>query len=433
MEDGSNVDSLLQSLLSTGMPPHPHPTDDSDDALLQESLANLETALNQMSMELNEPAFEPELLLSSSSSSLLPPGLASSSSGGGGEGEGESAVPKNASVSAVEDNTKDAWALSLANFGTLEEFLAADAATKEQQKQSVEHSIVPDDKGLMENAIVYDENEDVAKFVQDDVSLLPSEPRLMQEKKISPPPAVSTSVNVQPRHPPPSNVVMPAGLPASPMRLPPGVVPQGVSAGPPPPHFVHPPPHVSPMPIQRGMAPPYPIAPGQPSLVNLPHYPMNMGMPMMHQTKQPTPPSKPKFHVDEFPRLGGDKSNPDKNDASPALAKESTNDVEGKKSSRPKSILFNNPAAVPISTRLATSSLMTQRDVQFVITAMLRPLTAENHDDFYYKQYLHKFNIYKGKTDVDLEKRNKFRENIEARSKEWQEKKQVCATIFLYA
>ena len=138
MEDGSNVDSLLQSLLSTGMPPHPHPNDDSggggeDDALLQESLANLETALNQMSMELNEPAFEPEL-----SSSLLPPGLVSSSGGG------ESVVPKNASASmsavAVEDHTKDAWALSLANFGTLEEFLAADAANKEQQKQSVEHT-----------------------------------------------------------------------------------------------------------------------------------------------------------------------------------------------------------------------------------------------------------------------------------------------------
>eukprot|EP00815_Leptocylindrus_aporus_P009462 CAMPEP_0116075852 /NCGR_PEP_ID=MMETSP0322-20121206/16881_1 /TAXON_ID=163516 /ORGANISM="Leptocylindrus danicus var. apora, Strain B651" /LENGTH=660 /DNA_ID=CAMNT_0003565989 /DNA_START=58 /DNA_END=2037 /DNA_ORIENTATION=+ len=427
MEDGSNVDSLLQSLLSTGMPPHPHPNDDSggeDDALLQESLANLETALNQMSMELNEPAFEPEL-----SSSLLPPGLVSSSATAA---SGESVVPKNASAPmsavAVEDHTKDAWALSLANFGTLEEFLAADAANKEQQKQGVEHTVV-EDKGLMENAILYDENEDVATFVQDNVSSLPSEPKVMQESKISPPPAVSASGNMPPRYPPPSDVVMPAGVPASPMRFPPGVAPQGASAGPPPPHFVHPPPHVSPMPIPHGMAPPYPIAPGQPSLVNLPQFPMNMGMPMMHQTKQPEPPPKPKFHVDEFPRLGSDKSNSSKNDASPALAKESSNDVEGKKSTRPKSILFNNPAAVPISTRLATSSLMTQRDVQFVITAMLRPLTAENHDDFYYKQYLHKFNIYKDKTDVDLEKRNKFRENIEARSKEWQEKKQSLGRI----
>ena len=73
------------------------------------------------------------------SSSLLPPGLVTS-----GAASGESVVPKNASTPmsamAVEDNTKDAWALSLANFGTLEEFLAADAANKEQQKQSVEHT-----------------------------------------------------------------------------------------------------------------------------------------------------------------------------------------------------------------------------------------------------------------------------------------------------
>ena len=67
------------------------------------------------------------------SSSLLPPGLVSSSATAA---SGESVVPKNASAPmsavAVEDHTKDAWALSLANFGTLEEFLAADAANKEQ-------------------------------------------------------------------------------------------------------------------------------------------------------------------------------------------------------------------------------------------------------------------------------------------------------------
>ena len=76
---------------------------------------------------------------------------------------------------------------------------------------------------------------------------------------------------------------------------------------------------------------------------------------------------------------------------------------------------------------------MTQKDIQFVVSAMLRSLTAENQDDFYYKQYLRKFNIHDGGIiEVDHVRREKYRENVETRSKVWQEKQQViCCNYFL--
>ena len=479
----NSTGSLLQSLLQTS---HNHDANfgvggaagdttlqDEDDLLLQESLANLEQALSSLAMELNEPgttmtATDTNAVGTSNTemersgnaddnnnstnvlASLLggaadvPPGIAS----------GVNSKASNAPMRAqqIEDSTSDAWTLSLANFDTLEEFLQADAASKKKDSVNDGVKMKEEKDGLeevlkLEGVLNYDENEEAEKFVatlnsqsvslgkkppqQENVPVVIPSAQVIGEKTIEIE-AVSMSqptLQQQQVPPPMQSSSHPMGMPPPPMhQMMPPMHPILGMPPPPPRAMSHPsmPPNI---PVGMPVAITMPIPPHPSSMVH--HHPRppafgHIPPPTVSQQKS----EASRFEAGDFPPLGTDtkekKTKGQVSEPQSSQKKVATKSKENNAQISPIRMLFNKPASQNVPTKLVTSSLMTQRDIQFVISAMLRSLTAENQDDFYYKQYLAKFNIFQGDMkEVDIEKREKFRENIETRSKEWQEEKQV--------
>ena len=322
----------------------------------------------------------------------------------------------------MEDKTHDAWALSLANFETLEDFLQADATRKTghpENLKTVSMGAVNTDGGNeneLSNIARYDENEDVELFI---ASSAPAAP--LQQPVSAIPPA--STVNAPPPRPP---IVMPPHMNMNMMA-------------PPPPHIVppmmqhqHHPMAVMnmnmrmPPPPMMNMPPPQPQFAAPPIMAQQMQHPPNVNAPSEDSEQQV------RLKVSDFPPLG-DTAND--NNVTITEDNDMNGDGNGKKVPRKEStagspsMTFHNPAASPVPTKLVSSSLMKPRDIQFVINSMLKSLTAENMDDYYYTQYLAKFRIVQRNggdpTIVDQVKREKFRENIEQRSKEWQEKQQV--------
>jgi len=394
--------------------------------LLQESLANLENALSSLASELNEPDDVLALqtngshgnmnMTSSATAAPPPPGLKAVDTM-------KTATTTATGRAQVEDKTQDAWTLSLANFDTLEDFLQADATRKTSHHQEKLKTVAVSTEGHEnenENIVRYDENEEAERFV----ATAPSVP--VQSMPAPPPPAPPQQPMAMP--PPPHMNIMPplphhmASMPQQ--HHPMAVMNMNINMRMPPPPMMNVPPQLQP---QLQAQPQFVAAP--PVMTQQTQHAQNVNT---HKSDQ----SQRKVHLNasDFPPLGGTAA-----DVAVAVEDDSIDDGNVKKikpqeaSVKRSPLTFHNPAAAPVPTKLVSSSLMKPRDVQFVITSMLKSLTAENIDDFYYTQYLAKFRIVQRNgadpTIVDQVKREKFRENIEQRSKEWQEKQQSLGRI----
>ncbi|KAL3799906.1 hypothetical protein ACHAWO_000017 [Cyclotella atomus] len=231
--------------------------------------------------------------------------------------------------------------------------------------------------------------------------------------------------------PPPHHHMMPPLLP--PHMMTPNMMPMVGMMPPPPPGAM--PPHVMGRPPPHMMPPNYGSKPVGPP-----------GVPQQQDA------NKRMFKNREFPALG---ATPQEIEESKAANEEET-DLDSippttttTNNNTRVHILFNNPdpTASPINANLVSSTSMPSRDITFVVNAMMRPLASLDayNDDYYHWSYVDRKSrnmlmlggvgpalpnpVWKEVKVEAKERELKFRESLDARSKEFAEEKKSLGRL----
>jgi hypothetical protein len=380
---------------------------------------------------------------------------------------------------------QDAWSAALAQFGGMslaEEFLAADTAKKQQLKKADttnNDSTIPENN-VVDNNMVFDDyeldQEAQVKNMDDETGGLmallgASRAKSQQEQQMKevkkkkeeeevaaaavlqspqatgvkapppspmmPPPIVPTGMPVPmafPGGPPPNTIMMPPGVMMSPNMMPPmgGMPPPPPGAMP----VMGPPPHMMMMPPNYG---------------NKPTAPLSAPPPRTQGGKEDT---TTVLKNRDFPALGATPQEIEECKAAAAEPEPQEPTPPTPNNVRPH-ILFNNPdpSAPPINASLVSSALMPSRDITFVVNAMMRPLLSLDayNDDYYHWSYVDRKSrdmlmlggmnpalvtgpalpnpVWKEVKVQAVERELKYRESMDARSKEFAEEKKSLGRL----
>ena len=439
-------------------------------SLLNDLLSDLDAAItaNELVTE-NDPtddlfaSLQKDLLDPNTSNRKAPPGLMSSA--------GAFVVSRQAPAEDVAlDAEQDAWSAALSSFGGMslaEDFLAADSAKKQNTMPKSTLNSAPEAADVTSNVLdmVFEDDyalDEEAKLKNQQggpdeevdatgglMALLGASRAKTQPKEAKPEPEAKKENNLAMPSPQETGIPPPMMPPPGAMMPPPhpGILPMM----PPPPGTMMPPPPGAIMPPNMmGIPPPHMM--GRPP----PHM---MGMPPNYGSKPPGSyvPAYPRndqnnaqlFKNRDFPELG---ATPQEIEESKAIEPEEVPTTTTSKNLRAH-ILFNNPdpAAPPINAALVESTLMPSRDICYIVNAMMRPLASLDayNDDYYHWSYVDRKSrnmlmlggmmhpagprlpnpVWKEVKVEAKEREIKYRESMEARSKEFAEEKKSLGRL----
>lgn len=439
-------------------------------SLLNDLLSDLDAAITANELIENDPTDDlfaslQRDLPGSNTSNRKAPGLMSSA--------GAFVVSRQApaeDVTLSTDARQDAWSAALSSFGGMslaEDFLAADSAKKQNTTPKSNLNTAPEAADVTSNVLdmVFEDDyalDEEAKLKNQEGGLdgeMDAAGGLMALLGASRAKTQPKEANQELEPKKENNVAMQSpqetGIPP-PMMPPPGTMM-------PPPHpilpMMPPPPGAMMPPPPGAMLPPNIMSIPPPHLMGGPPPPSMLGMPPNYGSKPPgsyVPASQhltnnqtnsQLFKNRDFPSLG---ATPQEIEESKAIEPEEVPPTTTSKNLRAH-ILFNNPdpAAPPINAALVESTLMPPRDICYIVNAMMRPLASLDayNDDYYHWSYVDRKSrnmlmlggmmagprlpnpVWK-EVKVEVKEREiKYRESMEARSKEFAEEKKSLGRL----